>query len=38
MAKVQQEPDNNQLMKTGMGLGLFAGIWVVTFGIITIVF
>lgn len=31
-------PDNHQLMKTGMGIGLFTGIWIVTFGIITILF
>lgn len=38
MVEIQQGPDNNQLNKTGIGLGLFAGIWIVTFGIITVLF
>ena len=34
----QEGPDDNQLRNTGLGLGIFTGIWIITFGIITVIF
>lgn len=38
MAIKQIGPDNHQLRNTGFGLGIFTGIWIVTFGVVTAIF